>query len=87
MSRVLKIVGVVIGLAVGLVAGVFGLIVVAVIFVLAALVALFGGKGNFRVNVNRGRPAASRPPPNRFGGGDVIDVEAKPVEAPRRELL
>lgn len=87
MARLAKFLIIVVGLALALVAGVFGLIVVALIVVAALVFSLFG-KGNVRVVMNRGRrgpgpsQAGAAPPP----AGDVIDVEAKKVEPPKREL-
>lgn len=86
MNRLLRILLLIVGLALALVAGVFGLALIAVLAVVFGLMALFG-KGRFNVTMNRtprrpGQPAgASRPP-----AGDVIDVEATKVEPPPREL-
>ncbi len=91
MNRFLRILFLLVGLAVALVAGVFGLVLVAVLVVVFGLFALFG-KGRFNVTLNR-RPrhpganaagSAGRPGPVP-PGGDVIDVEATKVES-RRSL-
>lgn len=91
MNRFLRLLFLLIGLAVALVAGVFGLVLVAVLLVVFGIFALFG-KGRFNVTLNR-RPrhpganpgaGAGRPGPVP-PGGEVIDVEATKVE-PRRSL-
>jgi hypothetical protein len=80
VSRITKIVGIILGIALALVAGVFGLVIVAAVLVLAALFALLG-KGRFKVTArSRARPADAPKPSTRYGGGDVIDVEATRVE-------
>lgn len=79
LARVLKIIGILLGVALALVAGVFGLVILAAIFVLVGVFALFG-KAKFRVDVNRGPGKRPAPPPARHGGGDVIDIEATRVE-------
>ncbi len=90
MNRILKILAIVVGLALALVAGVFGVVIVALILIAAAIFSLFG-KGRVNVAVNRGPRSAgtrgaagTRPAP--FAAGDVIDIEAKKVEAPPPEL-
>ena len=87
MARILRILAIIVGVALAVVAGVFGLVVLAGIFVLVAVFALFG-KAKFNVAINRGpRAGAPRPSqPSPHAGGDVIDIEAKKVEPPPREL-
>ncbi|MBA3849213.1 MAG: hypothetical protein C0502_04360 [Opitutus sp.] len=87
MARVLKVLAILAGLALAVVAGMFGAVIVALILVAAAVFSLFG-KGKVNVAVNRAprgaapnRPDAPPPP-----AGDVIDIEATKVEPPKREL-
>ena len=85
MARFVKWIAVALAIVVGAVAALFGALVVGAILLVVALFAMFG-RGSVRVNVNRG-PRAPRatatnsapPPPN----GDVIDIEAREVKAPR----
>lgn len=87
MARILRILAIAVGLAIAVVAGLLGAFVVAGILLLVAVFALFG-KAKFNVTVNRGaRAGAERPPqPSPHAGGDVIDIEAKKVEPPPRQL-
>ncbi len=87
MALLWRILAIALGLVLAVVAGVFGLVVIGVVVVLALIFALFG-KAKFKVNVNRGpRPGTNRaPPPSPFASGDVIDIEAKNVEPPPRKL-
>lgn len=87
MARLLKILAIIAGLALAVVAGVFGAVIVALILIAAAVFSLFG-KGKVNVTMNRTPRGAA---PNRAGGppppaGDVIDIEATKVEPPKREL-
>lgn len=79
----LRILLLLIGVVVVVVAGVFGLVFVLIFGALFGLLALFG-KSRFNVTVN-GRTRGSRPapPPPATPPGDVIDIEATKVEAPR----
>lgn len=87
MTRFVKLLAVGLALVVGAVAALFGALVAGAILVAAGVLALLG-RGRFKVNLSSGRAANGgtsgrlTPPP----GGDVIDVEARRVEPPRREL-
>lgn len=82
MQPVLRILFLLIGVVVVVVAGVFGLVFVLIFGALFGLLALFG-KGRFNVTVN-GRTRGSRPaPPPGPPQGDVIDIEATKIETPR----
>lgn len=88
MARLFKIIAIALGIVLALVAGLFGVLVIGAILLVVGVLALFG-KGKFNVTVNRGpRAGAGRPGPgvSPHAGGDVIDIEARKVEAPPREL-
>jgi len=84
VRRILKLVAIGLAAVVGVVAAFFGALVLGVILVVAALLALFG-KGKFAVKLDRTPrgPGASRPGGPSPAAGDVIDIEARKVEATR----
>lgn len=87
MKQVWRILLLLVGVAVALLAGVFGLALLAVLLAVFGLSALFG-KGRLAATTNR---APRQPGPGQgttrpeSGCGDVIDIEATKVE-PRRTL-
>ncbi|MDP1579410.1 MAG: hypothetical protein Q8M02_03975 [Candidatus Didemnitutus sp.] len=85
MNQIAKWIAVALALVVGAVAAVFGVVIVAVLMLLAAVFALFG-KGSFKVNINRGPAQRRQPAPPPVDKSDAIDVEATKVEPPPHEL-
>lgn len=88
MARVFRIIAIILGLALAVVAGLFGAVIVAGILLFVAVFALFG-KAKFNVAINRGprATATQSAPRTSHAGGDVIDIEAKKVDPPPRELV
>lgn len=81
MSRIVKWIAIALAVVVGVVAAFFGALVLGAILVAAALLAFFG-KGRFRLHTNQA-PQGNQSAPSPRAGGDVIDIEARKVEAPR----
>ncbi|WP_415908643.1 hypothetical protein [Oleiharenicola sp. Vm1] len=83
MRRILKLVAIGLAAVVGVVAAFFGALVLGVILVVAALLALSGRKVRREARPGAARPGASRPGGPSSAAGDVIDIEARKIEATR----